>query len=214
MAEAIETITYKNHIIEILPDNNSENPIQSWDVLGEYCCWHRRYDLGYSDRFANPEQVVNYARQTNSLLFPLFMYNHSGISLSLSNSHYPFNDHWDSGQLGYILVDRENALKEFGKKRLTKQLKQKIRQIIEGEIETYNQYLSGDVYGYAVSKDGQEIDSCWGYYGQDDCLNEAKSIVDYEDKKAVKEHCQKVKQWIRNRVPLIYRDGLNDCCLS
>ena len=68
------------------------------------------------------------------------MYDHSGIVLSLSNNHYPFNDRWDAGQLGLILVDREKALKEFGKKRLTEQLKQKIRQIIEGEIETYNQH--------------------------------------------------------------------------
>lgn len=211
MTEAIKTINYKNHTIEILPDNNSENPIQSWDMLGEYLCWHKRYDLGNSDRFENPEQVVAYARQTNSLLFNLYMYDHSGISLSLTNSHYPFNDNWDAGQLGFILVDREKALKEFGKNRLTKQLKQKIRQIIEGEVETYNQYLTGDVYGYVVSRDNEQVDSCWGYYGQEDCLDEAKSIVDYEAKKAVRKHCQKVKQWIKNRVPLIYRNHFRLC---
>jgi len=100
------------------------------------------------------------------------MYDYSGIALSLSNNHYPFNDRWDAGQLGFILVDRETALKEFGKKRLTEQLKQKIRQIIEGEIETYNQYLSGDIYGYVVGRNNNEqIDSCWGFYGQDEVLN-------------------------------------------
>jgi len=206
MAEAIETVEYKKHKIEIFPDENCENPIQNWDVLGEYFCWHRQYNLGNSSRFSTPDEAIAYVRQTRSLLFNLYMYDHSGIALSLSNNHYPFNDRWDAGQLGVILVDREKALKEFGKKRLTEQLKQKIRQIIEGEIETYNQYLSGDIYGYVVSSDNDEqIDSCWGYYGQDDCLNEAKSIVDYEVNKAVREHCQKVKQWIRNRVPFQYR---------
>jgi hypothetical protein len=139
------------------------------------------------------------------------MYEHSGISLSLTNSHYPFTDRWDAGQLGFILVDRQKALKEFGKKRLTKQLKQKIRYIIEGEVETYNQYLAGDVYGFVISKNGQEIDSCWGFYGQEDCLIEAKTIVDYEVEKTVLRHSQKVKQWIRNKVPLIYRQNLRLC---
>ncbi len=211
MAEVIKTVQYKKHTIEIFPDDHCENPIQNWDVLGEYLCWHRRYNLGNSDRFTTPDEVVAYARQTRSMLFNLYMYDHSGIVLSLSNSHYPFNDRWDAGQLGFILVDREKALKEFGKKRLTKQLKQKIRQIIEGEVKTYNQYLAGDVYGYVVSRDNEQIDSCWGYYGQDDCLSEAKSIVDYEVRRAVQRHCQKVKQWIRNKVPLIYRNNLRLC---
>lgn len=208
MADAIKTIHYKNHTIEIFPDENSENPIQNWDMMGEYCCWHRRYALGNSDRFDNPGQVVAYARQTNSLLFNLYMYEHSGVALSLSNSHYPFNDHWDAGQLGFVLVDRKKAMKEFGKKRLTKQLKQKIRQIIEGEVETYNQYLAGDVYGFVISQNNEHVDSCWGFYGQDDCLNEAKAIVDYEVEKTILRHSQKVKQWIRNKVPLIYRHNL------
>jgi len=211
MAEAVETVEYKKHKIEVFPDEHCGNPIQNWDMLGEYLCWHRRYNLGNSGRFTTPDEVVAYARQTQSLLFPLFMYDHSGIVLSLSNSHYPFTDQWDAGQLGFILVDREKALKEFGKKRLTKQLKQRIGQIIEAEVETYNQYLAGDVYGYVVSRDGEHIDSCWGYYGQDDCMNEAKSIIDYEVEKAVKKHCQKVKQWIRSKVPLIYRSSFTLC---
>jgi hypothetical protein len=126
MAEAIQTVKYKNHKIEILPDEHSENPIQNWDMLGEYYCWHKRYSLGNSDRFDTPEEVVAYARESISLLFSLYMYEHSGITLSMSNSHYPFNDRWDATQLGFVLVDREKALKEFGKKRLTKKLKQKI----------------------------------------------------------------------------------------
>ena len=211
MAEAIQTVKYKNHKIEILPDEHCENPIQTWDMLGEYYCWHRRYSLGNSDRFNTPDEVIAYAKQTGSLLFNLYMYDHSGITLSISNSHYPFNDRWDAGQLGFVLVDREKALKEFGKKRLTKKLKQKIYKTIEGEVETYNQYLAGDVYGYVVRRDNEPIDSCWGFYGQSDCLNEAKSIVDSEDKQAVSKHCHKVKQWIRNKVPLIYRSGVRLC---
>lgn len=203
-----EAIDYENHTIEIFHDEHCENPIQTWDMLGEYYCWHRRYNLGNSNRFETPAEVITFARQSRSLLFNLYMYEHSGINLSISNSHYPFNDRWDAGQLGFILVDRQKALKEFGENRLTKQLKQKIYNIIEKEVKTYNQYLAGEIYGYVVSRDNEPVDSCWGFYGQTDCLNEAKSIVDCENKQVVRKHCQKVKQWVRNKVPLIYRSNL------
>jgi len=188
MLEAIETTEYKNHTIEIFQDENSENPIKEWDMLGEFICWHRNYDLGNSKRFDNPEEVREYAKETNSLLFPLYMYDHSGIALSLSS----FNCPWDSGQLGYVLVDREKTLKEYSKKILTKQLKQKIYNVIQGEVNTYNQYLSGDVYGYKViDKDGEELDSCWGYYGMEDVIEEAKSVVDYNVKDDIKNILEK-----------------------
>ena len=208
MSEAIETVNYKNYRIEVFTDEHCENPVQNWDMLGEYFCWHRQYNLGNSKRFETPEEVVEYAKKTNSMLFSLYLYDHSGIALSLSNSHYPFNDRWDAGQVGFVLVDREKALKEYGKKKLSKQLRQRISQVIEGEVETYNQYLSGDVYGYVVSKDREETDSCWGYYGIDCCLDEAKGIVDYNVKTEIKKHCQKLKLWIMNRVPLNYRNSL------
>ena len=177
--EAVKTVEYKDYSISIFPDEHCENPIQEWDVLGEYICWHRQYNIGNSNRFNNPQDVVEYAKQTNSMLFPLYMYDHSGISLSLSNSYYPFNCRWDAGQVGFVMVDREKALKEYCQKRLSKQLKQKIYNIIQGEVETYNQFLCGDVYGYVVNKDDEQLDSCWGYYGIDCCIDEAKTIVDY-----------------------------------
>ena len=50
------------------------------------------------------------------------MYDHSGIALSLTRDRYPFNDRWDAGQLGFILVDRVKALKEYNAKILTNSL--------------------------------------------------------------------------------------------
>ncbi len=205
--EAVKTIKYKNHMINIYPDYDSENPIQEWDVLGEYFCWHRNYDLGNSTRFDNPDEVKEYAQKTNSILYPLYMYDHGGLVLSLS----PFSCTWDSGQLGYILVDRDKTLAEFGVKKLAEELKQKIHDVIKGEVETYNQYLSGDVYGYTVEKDGEVLDSCYGFYGQDECLEEAKLNVDWEVKRDIKQHGQQVKQWIKGKVPLIYRQSLAIC---
>lgn len=51
---------------------------------------------------------------------------------------------------------------------------------LKSEVETYDQYLTGDVYGYVIEdKEGEELDSCWGFYGEEYCLEEAKSIADW-----------------------------------
>ena len=64
----------------------------------------------------------------------------------------------------------------------------KVEQYLKGEVETYDQYLTGDVYGYKVYEVSEcdhghehknELDSCWGFYGEEDCMDEAKSIVQY-----------------------------------
>ena len=208
MEQAVRTINYRGYEIRIYADDCPENPIKEWDVLGKYVCWHRRYDLGNCTDFETPEEVREYAKKTGSMLFPLFMYDHGGICLSLSNSSYPFNDRWDAGQLGYILVKRQEALETLGKKRMSKKLRRKIAEIIEAEVETYNSYLSGDVYGYVIEKDGKQVDSCWGYYGLENVEEEARSIVDSDILQTIHRHCQRLKVWIRNDVPLIYRSAL------
>ena len=209
---ALETIEHRGYEIEIFYDESAENPITAWDGNMEFCCWHSRYDLGNSDRFGNghgePEDCQEYAKKTNSILLPLYMYDHSGIALSLGRE-YPFNCRWDSGQLGYILIDREWLRRNFGKKYFTKKIRRRLLIFAEANVELYNDYLSGSVYGYSIEKAG---DSCWGFYGYDHeksgLLDNAKSEIDYHIEKTKKEHFTRLKQWIRNRVPLQYREPL------
>ena len=88
----------------------------------------------------------------------------------------------------------------------------KAKEYAEGLMETWNQYLSGDVWGFIVEKpnttysiskedfdtlittgtftsdnflkvidvedEWEEVDSCWGFYGQDAAINEAKLVID------------------------------------
>ena len=43
-----------------------------------------------------------------------------------------------------------------------------VEKVLRGEVKVYDQYLQGDVYGYVIEDaDGEEIDSSWGYYGDD-----------------------------------------------
>lgn len=177
--EPVETTTYKNHNISIFPDENPESP-RDWDNICEFHCSHRRYSLGDKGfNYSNSSDCISAAQEANKqgdIILPLYLYDHSGITISLSPFHCP----WDSGQVGYVIVRREKMLKEFSAKRFTKSLKNKALIIAQGEVETYDQFLRGEVYGYKIDNNG---DSCWGFYGQEECLEEAKSTVDWMVKK-------------------------------
>lgn len=211
-----ESIEYRGYTIKVMADKSAENPITEWDGNIEFCCWHSRYDLGNSKRYGNnlesSEECRDYAKRTKSILLPLYMYEHSGIALSLGRE-YPFNCRWDSGQLGYILIDRQWLHEYFGKKYFTKKIRARMLEAAENNVKLYNDYLSGAVYGFCVENtDGKTIDNCWGFYGYDHkksgLLEYAESTIDFTIEQNKKDHFVKLKQWIKNSVPLQYREPL------
>lgn len=127
---------------------------------------------------------------TKYVYLPIYAYEHGGITIRSGS----FSDPWDSGQLGFIYVSKEKALKEFSQKKWSKKLEEKVIRILDGEIETYDQYLTGDVHGYMIYRPEDEdceesVDSCWGFYGSKYAMKEAKSLVDWHienDKKQEK----------------------------
>lgn len=125
---------------------------------------------------------------------PVYMYDHGGQTIRTS----PFSCSWDSGCIGHAIVTHE-AIKREG---LSLEQAQKR---LESEIKILDQYLTGDVWGYRIFENYEEIDSCWGFYGYEYCEQEAQELVAHYEKKALHEHFNRVKNWIRNRVPLQYR---------
>ena len=91
---------------------------------------------------------------------PLYLFDHSGLSISMSD----FRDRWDSGQVGWVYVSHEQIKKEFGA--VTPETIEKAETLLRGETERYDCYLSGQCYGFRFYKDGAETDSCWGFLGQ------------------------------------------------
>ena len=201
--EPVKTINYKKHIINVFHDENPDSP-RNDDNICEFHCAHRRYSLGDDGfNYKSGEDCVEAARQAQKqgdIVLPLYLYDHSGITISLS----PFSCPWDSGQVGYVIIPRKKVLSEYSAKIFTKSLKEQALKIAQNEVANYDKYLKGEIYGYQIDEDG---DSCWGYYGIDFCINDAKSTVDYIVNQSIKKHCQRVKQWIMNKVPLVYRTG-------
>jgi len=173
--------------IKVLQDTDAESPRTAMDNLGTMVCFHNRYDLGdkhdyRSSDYSGWEEMLKAIdkREDACIILPLFLLDHSGITMSTKD----FNDRWDSGQVGFIFVSKKKVREEYSVKRITKALAEKICTYLEGEVETYDQFLTGDVYGYQIwklgkksGKEKKEIDSCWGFYGEDACMKEAEACV-------------------------------------
>jgi hypothetical protein len=187
------------YTVKVLLDENPESP-REWDNFGVMICWHNRYNLGDDNgkgncqrQFPEPEDFTEFEKENKLIKLPLRLYEHSGISMSTSNS-YPYNDIWDSGQVGWIFITYENIKKKFNCKRITKTIKEKVINNLIGEVKTYDAYLTGQVYGFRVEdEEGNNVDSCWGFYGKEDCLQEGISMAQWNIQNDIKEHCKKVR---------------------
>lgn len=189
----VETETVGKYRIDIIQDTDPESP-RTWDNLGTMVCFHSKYDLGdkhdydhrdYSSWEEMKEDIIK--RENVGVILPLFLYDHSGITMNTTG----FSCRWDSGQVGFIFISKEKIRKEYGVKRISKKMLDRVKGYLVGEIETYDQYLVGDVYGYRITdtETNEELDSCWGFYGSDYCMEEGKGIVDYYlEKGFVQEH--------------------------
>lgn len=119
--------------------------------------------------------------ETKNLIVPVQAYEHGGITIS-ANGRRAGWDSFDSGQLGFVYVSHKNILSAFGGKRITKKLLERAEKSLIAEVEEYDNYLTGKVYGYVVEDEvGEELESCWGFIGNYNgyVLEEAKSQADY-----------------------------------
>jgi hypothetical protein len=155
-------------MLKIYQDDLGESP-REWDNLGTMVCWHRRYNLGDKHSYSDPDSFMEWWKKQKGILLPLYLYDHSGITMSTSNARYPFNDRWDSGQVGWTYITNEKIRKEYSAKKISKKLRERVAQYLINEVETYDQYLTGDVYGFKLIVEKEECqvfeDSCWGFYG-------------------------------------------------
>ena len=214
-----DTEEYKGYTIKIEYDEDAQNPREWFEPAGTMVCWHSRYNLGdmedgwpISRSYQEPIDLLYelagidrseyqeeqyektgvyddmdkadlYAKieERGTIIKGLFLYDHSGITISTS----PFSCRWDSGQVGYIYITKDKIEKEGW-------TPEQADKYLDGEVEVYDNYLTGEVYGYRITKynkeieDDEEVESCWGYYGdngKESMIQECKSTIDYLVKK-------------------------------
>lgn len=168
--------------LKIEYDTDAQDPRED-DNLGTMVFWHRRHTLGDKHSFSVPE-FNQLLKRKDIVSLPVYMLDHSGLTISTSS----FNDPWDSGQLGFIYATHEDIRKWFMIKRVHKRHRQHASEILQAEVETYDQFLRGDVYGYILEDaEGVEISSCWGFYGLDYLEKELESDLPEEAQRLIRE---------------------------
>jgi hypothetical protein len=117
-------------------------------------------------------------------ILPLYLYDHSGITISTG----PFSCPWDSGQVGFIYCTLEKAKENWmlkgnegwdhivypedncpdcakGSNLVGKTLRQCTEIVLEGEVQTYDDYLTGQVACWiAEDPNGETIEAVGGYF--------------------------------------------------
>jgi hypothetical protein len=191
MMKPYETIKLDHGIvIKIYPDDSAENPIVEFDCQVHVSVWHRRYDFGNNHRFKTSTDFEEYFEAQNSpenlaenpgdqiYRLPVYLYDHSGLTVNTTGFSCP----WDSGQVGWVWITKQEAEERWG---ITDEAK--VEENLRGTVKLLDHYLTGRVYGYCIEDvEGNHLDSCWGYYGdpEENVIPEAKSAADYYVKKA------------------------------
>lgn len=188
MTDVVKAFRHQDKLVCIRVDEDPQDPRKEWDNAGIFWAWHRRYTIGDEDEvtrhgktfrksdfdpsdFRNFGELADaiYAKHCAVLVLPVYLMDHSGLSLSVSD----FRDRWDSGQLGVIWLPRE-GLADIGYKIASKGALAKAEDLLKSEVAVQDAYVSGSVFGWEsyalVERDGEPakgefLDSCWGYYG-------------------------------------------------
>jgi hypothetical protein len=225
MEYVAHTETENGYRLKIIADNDAESP-RDWDNGAVMVCEHRRYNLGDDDGadlardavrssrdyrpswesddnpkgldLSEPNDLWNAIQRCSDIIAcPLYLYDHSGITISMGRGGNPFSCPWDSGMVGFIFMTKDMILKNWmlpETTRLTPALKAKALDLMQGETETYDMFLTGDVYGYVVERlepadpddedadldddrEGEDVDSCWGMFGLDYATEEGRAVL-------------------------------------
>lgn len=150
------------------------------DTLGTIYSGHRKYNpqKHKMEEIIEFDEDGNWRVDSNYIFVRIYFYEHSGITIWSSRD--PQRCGWDSGLFGLYAVHKDKAAKEFGDLSNLENY-EKVMKCLEGEVEDWDTYLRGEVYGYVVEdEDGCEVKSCWGFYDYpEDVMKEAISIADW-----------------------------------
>ena len=149
----MEELTYGDYTGRILYDAYPDSPRVEGENLGKM-----RLDR-LPRRTSHMEEVDT---TDIAIDIPVYIYSHSGDTISVK----PFSCPWDSWRAGSIVATRQDILKAFNKKRLSKKMLEQVRKVLEWEVETYDMYLRGEVYSLDIYYKGEQQESCHNIYGE------------------------------------------------
>ena len=212
----IDEVSYKGYRIKTYQDDEPDNP-RDWDNLGKIFYGHKRYVLGEVDVRKEFEDCYSWDDVEKRIIelydplviLPLYLYDHSVLRIKIGDfydSQLPQGyAYFDTGMVGFVIAEKDKVRKEYKVKRISKKLREQVKQILCDEIDVFDKYLSGQVYAYSI----EDTDiACSGFYDYDEMVKYAKEEVDGIVEKARKDKQAKLKAMIKNSVPIDKRQAI------
>jgi hypothetical protein len=178
--EAIETRTLDHGItLTLYSDPEPLNPRTEYEEAAHMVCWHPDYNLGdrqirldNSEATSIEEFILEQTEDPNAVVLMLWLYDHSGITISATEVgvNCPFwgdSAGWDTSVVGFIFMTTADIVREYGSD--TPENRTLAKEQMFGEVQTYDDYLTNNCYGYVIEDTtGNELESLWGMLGDID----------------------------------------------
>lgn len=156
--------------IELHYDPSPPNPREENENLGTFQV--------YSTCYPSPDEIVRDPPEimADEIGLMVWAYAHGGVIYRTGEAN-PFTCSWDSGFAGIIFCSKEKAREYLQVKRITPAVVEQVKRILNDEVEIWNKYYNGELYGYQIfDAEGNCTDSCWGYYSEEEALSDAGSV--------------------------------------
>jgi len=143
-----------------------ENPREFCNIGRLFLPDHCRYasnesELDFDDfTTGNLQKDIKKLDKMGFFALPVSVYDHSGVKVYIGGPC----DRWDSGVIGFYLIDKKEVKKDYGWKRINKK---HLEELANAELEEYTAYYNGQVYYYELTRNDEELDACGGFYGLD-----------------------------------------------
>lgn len=200
MENAIETVKRGGFTAHIYYDTDTLNPRKDWDNLGKIVSRRLTSDVNFKfsgDRETDIERLNKNSAQPLSSLF-ICIRTAARRSIRLVSRVLGI-----AGRQAGFFATTEDICKEYNCKRVNPAIRHRVAQILIGEIETYDQYIRGEVYGYELfDKTGNVIDSCCGIYGCDYVKEEVSSLIDWHIRQAAEEEKAQFALFVNAGLPI------------
>ncbi len=163
--------------LEIVPDMDPINPREDREFSTIYYS-SSRYTLG--DKCVSKDEIESIMEDKEMVYLPVYAYIHSGVMLNTGGFSCP----WDSGMSGIIAASKDKIRRIYNTKRITKKILEQVNNRLKAEVEEFSKYLNGEAYGFQVKDEsGDIVESCYGFYSEEDAESEGKAVLDYFNKK-------------------------------
>ena len=160
-------------------DQDAQSPQEDSDLGLFIIANHRDFNVPApgNERVDSDPDVEKSPFTETHWIFPLEAYIHSGVVLAFGREGNFPDRQWDVSQVGWVFA----AKNEW-------RLSASARKAAANYIETWNQYLSSDVWGYVIEdEDGNTVESCWGFYGAKYAKEEGESALKHAQAAAEEE---------------------------